>query len=69
MARLRGAALVLGSATPLRLRLYPNGSEVEGTNWTRVAMTERGGVAVSSASQVVDMASSSERIGLLGSSC
>ena len=58
MARLRGAALVLGSATPSLESLYRTAQgSWRGTNWTRVAMTERPGVAVLPQVQVVDMAS------------
>ena len=58
MARLRGTALVLGSATPSLESLYRTAQgSWRGTNWTRVAMTERPGVAVLPQVQVVDMAS------------
>ena len=58
MARLRGAALVLGSATPSLESLYRTAQgSWRGTNWTRVAMTERPGAAVLPQVQVVDMAS------------
>ena len=57
MARLRGAALVLGSATPSLESLYRTAQgSWRGTQWTRVAMTERPGVAVLPQVQVVDMA-------------
>ncbi len=58
MACLRGAALVLGSATPSLESLYRTAQgSWRDTNWTRVAMTERPGVAVLPQVQVVDMAS------------
>ena len=56
LARLRGAALVLGSATPSleSLERCRTGSW-RGVSWTRVAMPERPGTSVLPAVRIVDM--------------
>ena len=58
LARLRGCALVLGSATPSLESLSRCAArEAGGASWTRVEMPERPGVSVLPQVQVVDMAS------------
>ncbi|MBM6676720.1 primosomal protein N' [Olsenella uli] len=57
LARLRGAALVLGSATPSLESLERcRAGEFRGARWTRVEMPERPGAAVLPRVTVVDMA-------------
>ncbi|MDO4538719.1 MAG: primosomal protein N' [Coriobacteriales bacterium] len=58
LARVRGAALVLGSATPSLESLHRcRQGEWRGASWTRVEMPERPGTALLPQVHVVDMAS------------
>lgn len=58
LAKRRGAALVLGSATPSLESLWRcREGSFRGAQWTRVEMPERPGIAELPAVQIVDMAS------------
>ncbi len=64
LARMRGCALVLGSATPSLESLYRcDGATWRGVHWTRVSMPERPGEAMMPEVQAVNMAEQFSRGG------